>query len=114
MGWNVTGYDFCLLCRLTKQEGLLLNAAGCAFSWEPTRFVDEAGRIFFEASFMESPDCCKLIVLILPSNFAPLKISCAPPFVAVGTRLSGLSMSCAKGVVDVVAELLLLFARFGW
>ena len=52
MGWNVTGYDFCLLCRLTKQEGLLLNAAGCAFSWEPSRFVDEAGRIFFEASFM--------------------------------------------------------------
>ena len=63
------------------------------------------------------PDCCRLMVRILPSNLVPLKASFAA-FALVASLLIGAN-NCASlnslrpNAVVVVVELLLLFARFG-
>ena len=122
MGWNVTGYDFCLRCLFIKQEGLLiLNgvAPDCPLTFCSSNCGGQFVAGFGQSFDVPFPDCCKLMVRILPSNLVPLKASLAAfPLVAsllMGVKNWGSLNSVRPNGVDAVAvELLLLFARFGW
>ena len=120
--WNVTGYDFCLLCLLIKHEdGLIFDefeetALSLELGGRHIRFEEEVALVVLSL-FVE---CCKLIVLVRPSLFAPagtaallLTIPGAHFPASGGSIFPSIFSCCSRPNTELFVLELLLLAKAG-
>ena len=109
--WNVTGYDFCLLCLLIKHEdGFIFDefeetALSLELEGRHIRFEEEDVQDIALMVLSLFAECCKLIVLVRPSLFATadllMRISAAHFPASGGSILPSIFTCCSRANTEL-------------